>query len=355
MKGRAHPRSCRKLASNNLRTRNIRQGFTLIELLVVMAIIAVLAALLLPAVQQAREAARRSQCLNNIKQISLAAQNYLSSNRSFPSGWICAAGDPNCTMTAPGATTYYTNSGSGKFKYPDHSLCSMDPVNWVVSPYWSWQQLLLPQMDASTTAIDFRQPKGGNPNGPALAMKISSYVCPSANQSGAGIAYCNYRACVGSKLIPTPNPNGLPQYCNDGVFYCNSDVNFGNIKDGTTTTLMFGEGQFGFWGDALSCCARVPNPNSPYNETRPPIDWIGPNMPPSPQVNVTGNFTEVTLAQSSVGNALYMLFGFGSAHAELVNFAMCDGSARSISKSISPVILSALATRDSAERVSDDF
>jgi prepilin-type processing-associated H-X9-DG protein len=154
-----------------------------------------------------------------------------------------------------------------------------------------------------------------------------------------------------------PNPNNVPQYCTDGIFYMNSDVSDRTIKDGTTTTILFGEGQFGFWPDALSCCARVPNPNAPYNETRSPIDWIGPNppMPNGPQVNVSGNFTEVVAGQANTGSALYMLFGFGSAHTEVVNFAMCDGSARPVSKSINPVILSALATRDSGERVSDDF
>src|SRR5258708_28953384 len=111
MKACARPLPRRRMASKNLRA-----GFTLIELLVVMAIIAVLAALLLPAVQSAREAARRSQCLNNIRQINLGAQNYLSSNRSFPSGWICQ-NLPNLGSTgvSPALTNLETNGGQSQF------------------------------------------------------------------------------------------------------------------------------------------------------------------------------------------------------------------------------------------------
>jgi prepilin-type N-terminal cleavage/methylation domain-containing protein len=353
MKACARLRSCRIGASKNLRT-----GFTLIELLVVMAIIAVLAALLLPAVQSAREAARRSQCLNNIRQINLAAANYLSSNRSYPSGWICGPQNPQCTAVSPSITTYSTNSGSGQFKYPDHTLLTLTPIGYAISPDWGWQALMLPQMDAQTTAINYTIPKGGVNaqnigNGPSLTMKITSYLCPSANIQGAGIGYCTYKGCIGSRKDPNTGA------ATDGAFYMNSSVSDRFIKDGTTSTILFGESQFGFWGDALSCCARVPYPYQNFSlapETRPPMDWIGPNSPPTPQGNGNGSVVDVVTGQTpQLGGNIFLLFGFGSPHADTCNIALADGSCRPLSKSVSPQIFSALATVAGQEKVSDDF
>lgn len=127
------------------------------------------------------------------------------------------------------------------------------------------------------------------------------------------------------------------------------------IKDGTTTTILFGESQFGFWADALSCCARVPLPS----DNRVPFDWnSGILTAPSsgPLCSMQSGLDLVTGAGvPGVSQIQYMLFGFGSAHQDVVNFAMCDGSARPISKSINLLVLEALATRDSGERISDDF
>lgn len=138
-----------------------RRGFTLIELLVVVAIIAVLIALLLPAVQAAREAARRSQCVNNLKQLGLAAHNYLSANQVFPLGDMYPAG----------------SSGTG---------ARGEQGNGVTDWSYGWSLMMAPNLEqqalynAFNTVFAWDDPSGKNVvNSTVFYTQIASLLCPS--------------------------------------------------------------------------------------------------------------------------------------------------------------------------------
>ncbi len=133
-----------------------RHGFTLIELLVVIAIIGVLVALLLPAVQAAREAARRAQCVNNLKQMGLALQNYHDTIGSFPMSYAASGPFVNgATDTAPG---------------------------------WGWATMILPQMELTAVfnATNFGLAVEASRNSTVARTTLNGYLCPSDPTLGVG-------------------------------------------------------------------------------------------------------------------------------------------------------------------------
>jgi prepilin-type N-terminal cleavage/methylation domain-containing protein len=316
----------------------MRCGFTLIELLVVIAIIALLASLLLPAVQRAREAARRTQCINNVRQLTLAADNYVSSHGVYPPGYI-AQGKCDYDLLFPPISVI-----AGDVTADPAILPQVDLDSWSMSVDWGWHALLLPQMDQGTVALDFRLAKNNAYNWNRIQTPIESYICPSASlptQRPLGLGYTTYRGCMG--WWPTFGSNGdpLPER-NNGMFYADSAINHHDVIDGTGQTIMFGETRFGaFWGDSYSCCARA-------RDDKPTFDgyWFvyiaGPQIPPPKRPCL-----EPILKVHH--------FGFGGAHGDVLVFSFVDGHVQTISRTIDAGLFRNLCTRNGRENILSTF
>lgn len=136
-----------------------RSGFTIIELLVVVAIIAVLITLTLPAVQQAREAARRVQCRNNLKQLGLSLHSYHSVHRTFPAGYYSFATNTGIVPTG----------------------IRIDETTWDADPGWGWSAMLLPYLEHGNAAatIDFRRSILAADHTDIIRRKFPVFLCPS--------------------------------------------------------------------------------------------------------------------------------------------------------------------------------
>ncbi|UUO07525.1 DUF1559 domain-containing protein [Blastopirellula sp. J2-11] len=200
-------------------------GFTLVELLVVIAIIGVLIALLLPAVQQAREAARRLQCRNNKKQIGLALHNYHDTHGVFPSG--------NLTLE--------TN-------YPPKS--SSDPAG-TMAP---WTVLILPYLEQGNlhSQFDFTTPFSSHinqtvANSSAQNTPNPAFQCPSFPRSEGDLLKNNYFGVMGGINVngdpPRHELSGSVNYrvFDNGLLFQNSKIGFRDVVDGTTNTFIVGE------------------------------------------------------------------------------------------------------------------
>jgi prepilin-type N-terminal cleavage/methylation domain-containing protein len=205
-----------------------RRAFTLVELLVVIAIIGTLVGMLLPAVQAAREAVRRGQCGNNLKQLALGALNHESAQRSLPSGWVY--------------TDTRTNAES-----------------------WAWGALLLPSIEQAQLHAQLGISWGNlaanllsaqwQPVTTGVQTVIGTFLCPSDVGSGAGLVHNDRRFNGGIGFAARPYTPAASNYvgiaghyvvtdadrANSGLLYGNSRIRLAQISDGTSKTLLFGE------------------------------------------------------------------------------------------------------------------
>jgi prepilin-type N-terminal cleavage/methylation domain-containing protein len=228
--------------------RSNRPGFTLVELLVVIAIIGVLVALLLPAVQAAREAARRTQCGNNLKQLAIGLHNHHDTYLRLPPA--------HCL-----GMTWYTGYGR---ELPPDGFVSPTSSYPKIGPFWSWMTHIAPFIEMSSFK-DRLTMNTGVPSWPwwqgyngqqitagptILETQAKVFQCPSEGRTGqkvcdngAGLfaALSSYLGVTGTHQFmeaPSVNPNLRGQ---DGILYVNSQVRMASITDGTSNTLMVGE------------------------------------------------------------------------------------------------------------------
>ncbi len=353
---------------NSYRNRHVREkAFTLVELLVVIAIIGVLVALLLPAVQAAREAARRIQCSNNLKNFGLAVLNFHDSRKHFPQSvtqWGHEKRTVDCASSpaeVPGAGDAPPNGLNGK--------------GWIVDVLPQIEQPGLHDMITQNYdgAFGVNGPFGNGMGKPILADTVATqlpiFTCPSDNSAVPSnqqyywpnrlIATTSYKGCIGDSLLSTnatpcstqvdppatfvspgsPLNSGSPDthhtMSNNGIFQRTSiwaPLNMKSISDGTSNTFMIGEN-----------VVMVDYHSAAYFADG---DWATCSIP----INYLPLHLEPAAFKD--GNISKGVRGFKSLHPSGAQFVMADGSVHFIQENIDTISYRALSTREGGEVVS---
>ncbi len=344
----------------------VRRGFTLVELLVVIAIIGVLVALLLPAIQAARESARRSQCINNMKQLGIACQLFVGAKKNFP--------------TAGGAVYQFTGSHTQEWSKP---LYGYENAGWMyqILPYIEQQNLY------DRRRGDGTQAGSGFLRTGLVETKVSTYQCPSRSdricvQGIYAYALGDYAGVMASHHTPNwpgfvyevnKGPAGPPGGTEDiltwtGILIKGGQVNTGtnevwkfgpvsmkSIEDGTSNTILLAEKavQAKYWTTPYPAAGQAGG--NPYWELYGyyvGADWPhmrqfgarlpGSTRPEAPEVPIRGDNDVRT---NETATFLPDEQGFGSAHPGIICAALGDGSTRTISNEADLIVLDSMGKR----------
>jgi prepilin-type N-terminal cleavage/methylation domain-containing protein/prepilin-type processing-associated H-X9-DG protein len=311
-----------------------RQGFTLIELLVVIAIIGVLIALLLPAVQAAREAARRSQCTNNLKQIALAASNYHDVNGSFPGGSYSPNVKPGFWHFAQNFSSFvrmlpYTeqspmfnavNLGNNYGSYTNVTIagvrlavltCPSDTSNNPV--------LLRSKSSTGGTVPGWNFGVNNSPDQPPDSVYLQAFSSYAGNMGTFPVSWQQ------SFLTSATGPAEYAQI--NGVIYNDSAVRIADVTDGTSNTFLFGEHAR---TNLMTYDPGFAFSDGQWNSGRIYDTMLATWYPPN--VGVSGANAGSTAA---IVNGGFYPETAASQHPGGVNMAFCDGSVRFIKNSVS--------------------
>lgn len=315
-----------------------RRAFTLIELLVVIAVIGLLASLLLPAVQQAREAARRAHCKNNLKQMGLAFQTYHDAFKVFPPGYL----------SVPGG---------------DAVMGPEDPDTGDAGPGWTCFVFLLPFMEQQPLyrAFDLNRPSWDPLNSQPALTRLEVHLCPSVSEASrtykvrnaAGTVLAEFSrshyTCNAGELDVWTIPGDLHRLAN-GPLFRNSEINIAGIPDGLSHTIFVGEksprltdstwvaivpgaqtcpGEEYAWGSCDAAAPQLLVHSGPSPNEIPPV--IHPPNYPSAHVDM-----------------------MVSDHPNGCNVLLGDGSTRFISEQINQLVFVALSTRNQADSTSEE-